>query len=317
MKNGIKQLLRTPIKTGLLFLLLSFSAVLFTIGTNLWVQVSERLNAADDLFITIGTVTQKENGLSSASQWDAALKNYIYYDTPVYSKLLTTDILEKLSIEFISKPEQRPYYGAMSCDFIATRPEDRTYGIQTFIGEISPLEDCIPDRPVKVKVERTLWGDEQFTGTTIFFCDHTSRVVNQMKKGKVYLAYLTINPFNSTLHTELNGAIEYMPIKLYQGQSNLWHEISDGFYETDEGSNWKKNITCLEKKWDTVPVTPTSDLQLINAFHDGEAVITDGRTINEEEFSAGEKVCLISRDFAKLNHIKVGDSFELQFYFID
>lgn len=318
MKNSIKQLLRTPLKTGLLFLLLSFSTVLFTIGINLWIQVTERLKAADESFVTIGTVTQKENSLSSTAQWDAALKDYIYFDEPVYSEILPVDILKKLDIDYISDPEQRPYYGARSSDFIATRPEDKMNCYeQTFIGEVSPLEDCIPDKPVRVKVEKTLWGDQQFTGKTIFFCDHTSKDTKQMKKGRTYLACLDMNPFNSDLHTELKSEFEYRPIKVYQEQSRLWYDISDGFYETDEGKIWSSMGTWLDGNWDTVPVTPTSDLQLIHAFHEGEAVIVDGRTINEDEFSTGEKVCLISQNFAQLNHFKVGDSFELQFYFID
>lgn len=317
MKNGIKQLLRTPLKTGLLFLLLSFSIVLFTIGINLWIQVTERLKAADESFVTIGTVTQKENSLSSIAQWDAALKDYIYFDEPVYSEILPVDILKKLDIDYISEPEQQPYYGARSSDFIATRPENMTYGDEGFIGEISPLEDCMPDKPVRVKVEKTLWGDQKFTGKILFFCDHTSKDTKQMKKGKTYLACLVINGFNSHLHTELKSEFEYRPIKVYQEQSRLWYDISDGFYETDEGKIWSSMGTWLDENWDTVPVTPTSDLQLIHAFHEGEAVIVDGRTINEDEFATGEKVCLISQDFAQLNHFKVGDFFELQFYFID
>lgn len=128
MKNSIKQLLRTPLKTGLLFLLLLFSTVLFTIGTSLWIQVTERLKAADEFFVTIGTVTQKENSLSSNAQWDAALKDYIYFDEPVYSEILPVDILKELDIDYISEPEQRPYYGARSSDFIANRSENMDYG---------------------------------------------------------------------------------------------------------------------------------------------------------------------------------------------
>lgn len=316
-KNSIKQLLHTPLKTSLLFLLLSFSTVLFTIGINLWIQVTERLKAADEAFVTIGTVTQKENSLSSTAQWDAALKDYIYFDEPVYSEILPVDILKKLDIDYISEPEQRPYYGARSSDFIVDRSENMDYGNQEFIAEISPLEDCIPDKPVKVKVEKTLWGDPKFTGQTIFFCDHTSKDTKQMKKGKTYLACLHINPFNSHLHTELDSEFEYMPARIYQEQSCLWYDISDGFYETDEGKIWSSMGTWLDENWDTVPVTPTSDLQLIHAFHEGEAFIADGRAINEDEFSTGKKVCLISQNFAQLNHFKVGDSFELQFYFID
>ncbi len=81
----------------------------------------------------------------------------------------------------------------------------------------------------------------------------------------------------------------------------------------------KENIAgrlkmCHEKM---VPVTPVCDLQLLRAFHVGDAVLVEGREIAEHEYESGAKVCLVSQDFAKLNDFQVGDCFQLEFYFAD
>lgn len=318
MKNGMKQLFRTPLKTGMLFLLLVLGSALFTIGMILWIQVTGSLDAADKSFVTIATVTQKENSMSSRAQWDAALKDNIYFDEPIYSEIFTTDILQDSGVEFVSGPEQRPYYGAVSPDLTAMRPEDRGYGTGGFIGEIRPLEDCVPDRPVKVKVEKVLWGEQQLVGSTVFFCDHRNEHPREMKSAHSYFAYFVQNAFNFDKHPELQGSLEYIPaVKAYQEQPQTLYEVSDGFYEAGEGKIWMDIITCLDREWEYLPVTPTSDLQLVHAFHEGEAVITDGRTITEKEFAEGKRVCLIPQRLVELNQLKVGDSFELQFYFAD
>ena len=59
MKNSLKQIFRTPVKTGLFCLIFLFGTMLFTAGLNLWIEISEKIKAADETFVTIGTVEQK------------------------------------------------------------------------------------------------------------------------------------------------------------------------------------------------------------------------------------------------------------------
>ena len=117
MKYSIKQLLRTPRKTCFFFLMLAFGTSLFVIGLNLWIQTSKSLQRIDETFTTIGAVTQKEDGMSVEEQWDAALNDNIYIEKPIYSQLLSVDLLKKLDLDYVSEPEQRRYRGENQMPF--------------------------------------------------------------------------------------------------------------------------------------------------------------------------------------------------------
>ncbi len=391
MKNSLKQIFRTPVKTGLFCLIFLFGTMLFTAGLNLWIEISEKIKAADETFVTIGTVEQKEQSTVMERWWDASLQDYIYQETETYGDFLTTDLLESLDIDFITAPRQRPYFGAYS-EGLRTGGEltDESFtGI--FLAEIRVLEDavsefaakadapgtdmpgtdarkadasetdvsgtdvrkadapetdvrktdapesdvpesdvpesnvpesnvpgvCVPDHPIPVEVTRVLWGSESFSGKKIYFCDHRTEQPEPMEAGKTYLTFLSMNPVNADKHEDFEGT-EYMPLRLYENQARLWYEVTEDFYGTEEGIRWEKIAGMLKLCYESMlPVTSVSDLQLLRPFHDGDAVIEEGREIDPSEYESGAKVCLVPQKFAKQNDLRVGDHFPLQFYFAD
>ena len=366
MKNSLKQIFRTPVKTGLFCLIFLFGTMLFTAGLNLWIEISEKIKAADETFVTIGTVEQKEQSTVMEQWWDAGLQDYIYQETETYGDFLTTDLLEKLDIDFITAPRQRPYFGAYS-EGLRTGGEltDESFtGI--FLAEIRVLEDavsefaakadapgtdvqkadasgtdvrkadasetdvpesdvpepdvpgaCVPDHPIPVEVTRVLWGSESFSGKKIYFCDHRTEQPEPKEAGKTYLTFLSMNPVNADKHKDFEGT-EYMPLRLYENQARLWYEVTEDFYGTEEGIRWEKIAGMLKLCYESMlPVTPVSDLQLLRPFHDGDAVLEEGREIDPSEYESGAKVCLVPQKFAKQNDLRTGDHFPLQFYFAD
>nr|WP_302140844.1 FtsX-like permease family protein [uncultured Schaedlerella sp.] len=366
MKNSLKQIFRTPVKTGLFCLIFLFGTMLLTAGLNLWIEISEKIKAADETFVTIGTVEQKEQSTVMEQWWDAGLQDYIYQETETYGDFLTTDLLEKLDIDFITAPRQRPYFGAYS-EGLRTGGEltDESFtGI--FLAEIRVLEDavsefaakadapgtdvqkadasgtdvrkadasetdvpesdvpepdvpgaCVPDHPIPVEATRVLWGSESFSGKKIYFCDHRTEQPEPMEAEKTYLTFLSMNPVNADKHKDFEGT-EYMPLRLYENQARLWYEVTEDFYGTEEGIRWEKIAGMLKLCYESMlPVTPVSDLQLLRPFHDGDAVLEEGREIDPSEYESGAKVCLVPQKFAKQNDLRTGDHFPLQFYFAD
>ena len=89
-------------------------------------------------------------------------------------------------------------------------------------------------------------------------------------------------------------------------------EVTPGFYETEEGQQWKALVRELEMGiWRSSPVTVTDNLDLIPIFYDGSVSIIEGREFTREDYSEGRRVCLISRKFAKRNDLKTGDVLHL------
>ena len=67
----------------------------------------------------------------------------------------------------------------------------------------------------------------------------------------------------------------------------------------------------------TIPVQPTDGTKLLMYFYNGEAQITEGRDITEEEYEDGAKVCLIPEMLAMRLGKKVGDTLTLPLYYAD
>ena len=95
----------------------------------------------------------------------------------------------------------------------------------------------------------------------------------------------------------------------------LYEEVTDGFYETEHGKRWLKVAESLGRPYSTVPVTATNNTKLLIPFYNGTTYIDQGEDISKEEYANGEKVCLVSRSFARNNHLNVGDKLNLPLYY--
>ena len=87
------------------------------------------------------------------------------------------------------------------------------------------------------------------------------------------------------------------------------------FLESEEGSIWKDTIIPMCKlNYSSGSVVLTDNVKSILGFCRGNYFILDGRTISEEEYNAGSKVCLVSASWASKNGIKVGDWIDVELY---
>ena len=56
MKNSLKQMIRTPVRTIFFLILLVFASLLMTLGSSIWAKGKQTMEQYEDRFITIGTV---------------------------------------------------------------------------------------------------------------------------------------------------------------------------------------------------------------------------------------------------------------------
>ena len=118
MKNSIKQLFRKKWMSILFFCIIMLSTVFFTLGCSLWMSVQDSINQMKDNFTTIGTVTQKPDSMVTEQEWDAELQKYKITERVGYTQILTEELLNSFDVTYINKVERRPFYGAVSPDFI-------------------------------------------------------------------------------------------------------------------------------------------------------------------------------------------------------
>ena len=320
MKNSIKQLFRKKWMSILFFCIIMLSTVFFTLGCSLWMSVQDSINQMKDNFTTIGTVTQKPDSMVTEQEWDAELQKYKIRERAGYTQNLDEELLNRLDVTYINKVEHRPFYGAVSPDFITGTLVRNGVGHFSVLAEFSPLENSVPSVPVKVKIKNVYWGDGEpsMIGKEVWFCDHYSEETKPLKAGKTYIAFLISN--TSDTRTGEEYPWEYVPMEVFPDRkpSLRWEEIRSGFWNMEEGAIWQNLIDELNKlAFETVPITPTENIELLSPFHDGQASIVEGDIISGDEYEEGSKVCLISQTFAKLNNLKVGDKIKLQLFFTD
>lgn len=215
LRNSLKQIRRTKTRTVVFLLLMMLAVTFLSLGVNLWQACNANMKEYEQAFMTVGVVNQKENAMEVTEHWDALFNEYTYRDKPIYDSILPISLLDFEGANYIIKPKQRPYYGAY-CPNIKIWPadlEEMLIRMWSSIVEIVPYEDCIPNKPVKVKVTRVFWGKRE-VGEDIWFCDQFKKNPGLFKAGKTYITAIQsgINPFNDSYYEPLAYTIPYNPI---------------------------------------------------------------------------------------------------------
>lgn len=323
-RNSIKQLMRTPVKTVLFFLLIIFGAILSTLGSNLWRMSSANMKAFEEVFTTIGTVEQKKTVLSKVEVYDSLDESNRYFYTAEYNDPIPVSVLDFEGADYIYQPEKRPFYGAYLPGY-ELLPPNAYWGFGEIIIEFSVDEDCIPDHPVKIKVEKEVYCRYHLNMPTLWFCDRYNPAPDMLYKGKTYIMAIVesydrndIGVSMIYVPTNIHGSYQYTKEgKLLPDDTRniLYEEVTEGFYETEHGKRWLNLAESIGRYYETVPVTTTNSTKLLIPFYNGTTYIELGEDISNEEYANGEKVCLVSSSFAKYNKLKVGDKLTLPLYY--
>ena len=335
MKNCIKQMCRTPMQLLLIIVLIMIVTAMLVVGGNLWFA-SERLSRAymED-FITIGTVTQKPDLIVEGKTWDAEKGDYRFFKAGRYDRYVTEEDLKFPGVEYIVEPEKRVYWGSYAPEYIHVSETVKVPGSSLMdVVEFSPLEDCVPNQSVKIKITKVLSKDKTMEGSVVWFCDHDNRYPDELKADKTYVASLEMTAYAHGEKWDENQnnsvTVEYGPIPLYvtlytkEGERiddpydiQEIYEVSEGFYDTHIGQRFLTWIDVDDAFWKTQPVVGTNSTDLLMPFYEGSAWLSEGRFPTGEEYEQGTPVCLAPRTFAENNHLSVGDTVMTRLYFTD
>lgn len=333
-RYSIKQILRTPVKSFFFLLLITVAGIFLSLGSVLWITNSSNIRAYEETFITIGTVEQRASSIKQTVVWDAERKDYSLWQDAEYHTILPVSLLFFEGANYIKEPEKRSYYGSYAPEYnLVSKNNNLTQTVVAAV-EISPLQDCIPNESVQVRVNKVLLGDSSLEGTTIWFCVHDQPEPESLYKEKSYAVFLNLqHEAHGDNYEKLEGIEgrnrEYIPLAPLSTQyepdgtsmkdllteDSLYFEVNQGFYNTDIGRrflNLAKGYAMLKR---TQPVTGTNATILLMPFYNGDAYISEGRDIQEEEYENGEHVCLVSKKFAENNQLSIGNSVHLQLYY--
>lgn len=334
MKSNFRQLFRTPVRTTGMLLLLLLSSFLLTLGGNLWLTNRMRMQQYKDQFMTIATVKQEPSSMVQELDWDAEKQDYEVWRKTEYSHIYTPQDLLIDGVEYIVEPEKRSYYASYVPEYTHLSEAMKGESLGTyFVAEFSPMEDCVPNQSVRIMIKRILAGDTRMENSVLWFCDHENPNPGTMYQSETYIAVLSAQTMvhGEQALAESGGVLvnEYHPFLITSSlytedgkkvQDELegvqrWFPVTEGFYETTVGNRFQSIAKSMEMKDETQPVTGTNKTKLLMPFYTGDAVITSGRDISEEEYSKGEKVCLAPKHFMENNQLELGDTIETRFYY--
>ena len=339
---SIKQFLRSPVLAALFVILFALTAFIMCSGAALWARNQAAVKAYEDAFITIGTVRQKPTSMAMWERWDAWEKAYTSYSGASYSPQIPATALDFEGADYIHEPEKRPVYGSLA-DGLATLPDLSGTMVTTAESHVvlfTPLTEGILEQPIEVKLEKVIsnrpselgWSLLPDEGQTLLICDHYNDSPEAISIGKTYIAHIT----PGSVHNPNNLGQEQMEWVLGRMNATFTvsaqctpdggligsgislpyiQEIGTDFFETETGSLWLEYAASLYNCYRTIPVLPTNATDLLLPFHNYMAYIVEGSDITAKEYADGEKVCIISSNFARMNGLAPGDTIRLQLYF--
>lgn len=323
-KNSMRQLFRMRGRVILFLLLLTFASGLCSVGRGFLMINQAKMEAYEDSFMTIGTVGQKAKSVEEQMIWDAEIKDYHIYNSPVYDSYVPLSVLNFAGADYLSGPERRCFYGAYM-------PEYEMYGTGMSLSEIvegSPVEDAVPDHPIAFKVTRILAGQGGIReGHVISFCDHYNPEPEKLYADRTYVMSLSYRPGHEDQKAfEGDSPSEYCPYPVLGStqvdaagnkvpdeveDDHFCDEVTEGFYDSPMGRRWLNIAAVWDHLRHTFPVTGTNDIYLMMAFYNGNAYISQGRAFTQEEYACGDRVCLVSEQFAQREGLALGDELSL------
>ncbi len=339
MKNSLKQMMRTPVRTVFFLVLIVFATLLMTLGAGIWRKGTQTMAKYEDSFITIGTVRQIPDSYEETTEWDAEFKEYNISKQVHYDSYNTLEDLLIPGVEYVMEPEQRAFYSSHVPQYSMawrewTLPTAIDYG--HYITEFTLKKDCVPSESYQFQYTRMIGGDEKMEIAVEYICDHNNPEPEMMYHDKTYVARLITGTY---MHgwaydavvsgKSLYGVMVHRELKPASLDSNFYYpdgsrpenaiwngpriyEVTEGFYETEAGQRIL-NLAKHECTWqDCQPITGTNKTCLLMPFYNGQAYVCEGRDISEEEYAAGSKVCLAPKDFMEFNGLSLGDQIEVR-----
>ena len=339
-----KQMVRTPVRSFLFFLLLGTCAGLLVMGVNLFAASVHALEDVSQSYQTVGTLQQMPD--STRTELVDYFGESTFVDIPEYHTVIPEDALENLPA--LLPVENRPLVYSTGVKEDGTPLITGTLMYPSYCVTFSPLENGDSTDPaflkshaqegagfvLQVEVTSIQWGTplEETVPGLLYWPEDLEAYPAHLEMGKTYVAYGS--PQSSM--DQFAFQVQPIPLRSSGGKtssameyaSQLVYEITPQFDISEEAAMFQaleQNKSLLSKDYNSsylFPAVPTNSLSLLDPFYQGDVSIKSGREISPEEFATGAKVCLIPESLASdpvpeggeqlyHNSLQVGDTISL------
>lgn len=344
------KLVRTPVKTLLLFLLFTIGGILVSLGASLYINAKETGKKIDAAITTIAVPNvvkiRADSGGDDAWVVDGPMTRTAdnFYEINKADKELYYRVMEAgTQVEIGTKDPRRSYY-AYSKDLLPLLIEGKIVNDPSNFAVFEAVCKRIEEKTTEIVIKNRIHTTEYYTvewEVVTPLALHpsykmpvtmlTSGTVpgnesgNQIEQGRRYLIAGEVNNAQKLNEKERKNIPVYFRFFIPSQNSNgtilkdsfipyieLKNDISaDAFLNSKEGSDFRRLVNnCISIVNSTIVIS-TDNLNSILQFNLRKAYIIKGREIMQEEYEKGKKVCLISAALAEYNGINVGDGIKL------
>ncbi len=299
-RNGIKSMLRTPVRTGLFLLLIAATTVFLFLSLNTWSTSKAVLRDSNQVFTTIVTLKYRDVGgsgegyLSSETLADLEAIDFDAIASNKHVKLWQPSSVSFGSAQgFMSKARSSRY--AYTGVFLVT-------GIRQYDAEGSYTG----------KIVETLYSIKPYeSGRTVFFQGSFEELGFEPDQDATYIIH--------TKNMNLDGSGLALQIVPFYSSRAEDHGIDTGaispFYEvrpdqdplTTERAIYYEIAAYYDAMNRALPVYSVIDLSGIEEFHQNYLLLESGRLFTREEAEAGKKLAVISTTVANRMELELGD----------
>ena len=299
-RNSIKSILRTPVKSGMFLLLIAAVTAFLYLALNTWSMSAAMLRDSDEVFTTIVTLKQRD-----ASGSDGGVM--------VPSRAADS---ENINFEAIASNEHVELWQPSDVSFgsaqgflSTSRDPDYAYD-GVFL--VTDLRQYGPGSPYVGKIVETLYSFREYDdGRTVFFQGSFEDLGFEPEQDATYIVH--------TLNRNLGGngiSLEIVPFY------NWWAEAAgvdtsaiEPFFElgteadlqSPEAAVYRDIAGYYGAMNRALSVHRVRDLSQIQEFHQNYLVPESGRLFTREEAEAGERVAVVSSAVASSLELEVGD----------
>ncbi len=297
--NSIKNITRSGAKSALFFLLICILTVAFSLGLNVWISVGSYLNQCEAEYTTIGLLEYMGADYPDESVYDEGLH----------------DMIGSFDFSAITNNENVKQWDASARAVGYVDGFTRTDTLMPFrqaavlvVGDIGRFDGNMYSGVVidalysfkDMKGKLIIFDDFGFT----FEEDHIYVLNGEYYSGRTAYPYLLVHPFSS-------AATKAAGIKADETTMSADVTGKDGEYSISPGNVFMQIAETYRVLNNSVSVYATSALDSLFPFQQQALYITKGRKFTQQEYESGERVCVVSEQFAEKCGVDVGSEIQL------
>ncbi len=304
LRNSLKSIVRTPVKTLLYILLITAVTAFLYLGANTWSSSAQMLRDLDQNFTSIVTFSTRDTFGSSEGYTSDDLKEEI---AGIPFDQITGDprVLDWQAADVVM--------GTVDGYVSAIRDPNYSSPVLFLVTGVRPYAE---DNPLAGKLVDTLYSYQHYEpGRTLFLSRFDLQPGEAIDREATYLIHAKNDRQNA------NGlAVEIVPFYSWDAEAAgvdtseiqpiLKIDSVEDFL-ADEGNIYHQIADYYRALGRTLRVNRVQDLASKKEFHQNFLQAVEGRLYTPEEAAEGKKLAVISDALARRRELSVGDSFTL------